>query len=40
MVSSLQKLKDIMGKKSASLQVAEIVGELSGWNRIPVNRSR
>jgi hypothetical protein len=36
MVSSLKMIKDIMGEKTASFQVAEIVGELAGWSRIAV----
>lgn len=32
MLSGLQRVRDIMGEKTASIQVAEIVGELAGWS--------
>ncbi|UCF87219.1 MAG: hypothetical protein JSV71_00480, partial [Nitrospiraceae bacterium] len=33
MLSGLKRVRDIMGEKTASIQVAEIVGELAGWSR-------
>lgn len=32
MISSLMKIKEIMGKKTASERVASMVGELAGWD--------
>lgn len=32
MILNLNKIKEIMGEKTASMRVASIVGELAGWN--------
>jgi len=32
MISNLQKIKELMGKRTASNKVASIVGKLAGWN--------
>jgi len=32
MISNLQKIKEMMDKKTASLKVASMIGELAGWN--------
>lgn len=32
MILNLSKIKELIGKKSASLRVAQIVGEITGWN--------
>ncbi len=34
MISKLQKIKEIMGRKTASAHVASIAGKLTGWNNI------
>jgi len=34
MISDLQKIKAIMGEKTASARVASIIGKLAGWNNI------
>jgi lipid-A-disaccharide synthase len=34
MISDLQKIKTIMGEKTASTRVASIIGKLAGWNNI------
>ncbi len=36
MISKLQRIKEIMGRKTASANVASIVGKLTGWNSINV----
>ena len=37
MISNLQKIRDTMGEKTASLRVASVVGELAGWNSTNVS---
>jgi hypothetical protein len=32
MIMDLKEIKNIMGKKTASLRVAAMVGEVAGWN--------
>jgi lipid-A-disaccharide synthase len=36
MVSNLQKIRDMMGQKTASERVASIIGELAGWSSTSV----